>query len=75
MSSELTRRAPRAIRSEPRIRQALRPAQAAKKMGISLPTFWRWARENPRFPKLRKIGERTTVVMDDDLDEFMASAE
>lgn len=42
-------------------------------MGISLPTLYRWARDNPNFPRLRKLGPRTTVISDDEIDAYMAS--
>lgn len=50
-----------------------RPRQAAARMGISLPTFYRWARTMPNFPRLRKLGPRTTVVADDEIDAYVAA--
>jgi prophage regulatory protein len=59
--------------SEPRpIKRAVRPAQAAEKLGISLPTLWRWARTNPHFPKPRKLSERVTIFDEQELDRFAA---
>jgi predicted DNA-binding transcriptional regulator AlpA len=53
-------------------KQALRPAQGAKKLGISVPTLYRYARDNPNFPKLHKLSERVTILFEDELDAFMA---
>ena len=58
--------------SAPRPKQALRPAQAAAKLGVSLPTLWRWARERKDFPKPRKLGERVTVFDEAELDAFLS---
>lgn len=40
---------------------SVRPKQAAELLGVSLPTFWRWAAERPDFPKLRRLSARCTV--------------
>lgn len=40
---------------------SLRPAQAAKFLGIGASTFFRWAKQRPDFPKPIKLGSRTTV--------------
>jgi prophage regulatory protein len=40
---------------------SLRPAQAAKFLGIGESTFWRWAKEREDFPKPIRLGPRTTV--------------
>ena len=59
--------------SELRTKRALRPAQAAAKLGVSLPTLWRYARNNPHFPKPRKLSERVTVFDEQELDEFLTA--
>lgn len=59
--------------SEHRTKRALRPAQAAKKLGVSLPTLWRYARSNPAFPRPIKLSERVTVFDESELDGFVAS--
>lgn len=41
---------------------SLRPKQAAEFLGVGLTTFWRWTKERKDFPKLIKIGPRTTIV-------------
>lgn len=35
--------------------QIIRPRQTAEKCGIALPTLWRWAKDDPDFPKPVKI--------------------
>jgi prophage regulatory protein len=40
---------------------SLRPAQAAKFLGIGESTFFRWAKDRADFPKPIKLGPRTTV--------------
>lgn len=49
----------------------LRPKEAAKALGISLPTFWRYARSDASFPQLIKQGPRTTVVREADLEAYL----
>ena len=39
-----------------------RPTQAARLLGIGESTFWARAKSDPSFPKLVKLGARTTVV-------------
>lgn len=46
---------------------SLRPAQAAKFLGIGESTFWRWAKERSDFPKGIKLSPRTTVYPMDKL--------
>ncbi|MBK6008812.1 AlpA family phage regulatory protein [Ramlibacter ginsenosidimutans] len=48
---------------------SLRAAQAAPFLGISLPTFWRWVREKPDFPKPIRLSPRCTVF---DADALLA---
>lgn len=54
-----------------RSRQAIRPAQAAKKLAVSLPTLWRYCRLNPDMPKPRKLSPRVTVFDEHELDAFL----
>jgi len=49
----------------------LRPKDAAKTLGISLATFWLWAKKDPDFPPLVKIGPRCTAVRVSDLKAFV----
>jgi prophage regulatory protein len=49
----------------------LRPAQAAKYLGIGISTFWDYAKGDPTFPRLFKISPRVTLVRKADLDAWM----
>lgn len=49
----------------------LRPTQAAAYIGLSLPSFWRIAREDSTFPKPFKLGANSTAVMRADLDAWL----
>ena len=40
---------------------SIRPKQGAELLGVSLPTFWRWAAEKQDFPKGRRLSARCTV--------------
>jgi prophage regulatory protein len=46
---------------------SVRPAQAAKYLGIGKSTLWLWAKDRPDFPKPIKLGTRTTVFRQDQL--------
>ena len=52
-------------------RRAIRPAQAAQKLGIGLSTLWRRVKTAPNFPQPFKHGPRTTVFFEDQLDEWL----
>jgi prophage regulatory protein len=52
--------------------QALRPAAAARKLGIGLSTLWKKIRTDPTFPRPIAIASRVTVLMESDLDEYLA---
>lgn len=43
------------------IQQSLRPRDAAKAIGVSLPTFWRYSKRAD-FPKLIRLSKRCTLV-------------
>jgi prophage regulatory protein len=58
--------------SEP-TKRALRPNQAAAKIGISVPTLYRLVRSNPQFPRPSKLSERVTTFDEAELDAFVAS--
>lgn len=47
----------------------VRPKEAAKYASMSLATFWRMARTEPHFPKLKRPSKRITLI---DLSEFEA---
>lgn len=40
---------------------SIRPKKAAELLGVSLPTFWRWAAQQHDFPKGRRLSARCTV--------------
>jgi prophage regulatory protein len=52
--------------------QALRPAAAARKLGIGLSTLWKKIKADPTFPQPIAIAPRITVLMESDLDEYLA---
>ena len=54
-------------------KRALRPAQVAEKLGVSVPTIWRYCRSKPDFPKARKLSERVTVFDEAELDAYLDS--
>jgi predicted DNA-binding transcriptional regulator AlpA len=55
-------------------KRGLRVSQAAIKLGVSVPTVWRWASERPDFPKPRKLGPNVTVFDEGELDAFLSGA-
>lgn len=59
--------------AEQSTKRALRPAQVASKLGISVASVWRFARTNPTFPRPRKLSERVTVFDEAELDAFVES--
>jgi len=60
------------MQQEQRAKRSSRPKKAAERMGISLPTFYRYARTIPDFPKLIKLSDAVTIVDDDELDAYVA---
>lgn len=53
--------------------RALRPAAAAQKLGIAVSTLWLKARKETDFPHPVKIGPRTTIFMERELDAWLES--
>lgn len=51
----------------------VRPKDAAEKLGIGLSTLWSKAKNQADFPKPIKIGLRTTVFYEKDLDSYIAA--
>lgn len=49
----------------------LRPKQAAAYIGVSLPTFWRYAKEEPDFPQPFRLGANASAVMREELDAWL----
>lgn len=54
------------------IQAALRAREAATYLGIGISTLWRRSKTDPTFPKPRKLGQRVTIWMREDLDAFLA---
>lgn len=51
---------------------AVRPAKAAEKLAIGLSTLWLKVKNDPEFPKPFKLGPRTTIFFENELDEYLA---
>lgn len=51
--------------------KALRPKLAAERIGVSVVTFFRWAREDPSFPDLFRPTSRTTLIDSGELDAWL----
>lgn len=51
----------------------LRPRDAAAYIGVSLPSFWRYARIDPTCPEPFQLGGNATGVMREDLDRWLQS--
>lgn len=49
----------------------LRPKQAAQYLGVSLPTFWRYRKDDPTFPVLFSLSANARAVMRADLDAWL----
>lgn len=44
--------------------QQYRPREAAQRLGIAVSTFWAWAKSDPDFPPLTRMGHTTSVSAD-----------
>lgn len=53
--------------------RGLRPAKAADKLDMGLSTLWLRAKTDPGFPKPIKLGPRTTIFLEDELDLYIAA--
>jgi len=60
------------MQQEDRTKRGVRPAKAAEKLGVSLPTLWRYARLVPDFPKAVKLSSAVTIFDDGELDAYVA---
>lgn len=60
------------MQQEQRTKRGIRPKQAAAKLGVSDPTFWRYVRTIPDFPKAVKLSPAVTIFDEDELDAFIA---
>lgn len=59
------------MQQENRAKRGVRPSKAAERLGVSLPTFWRYARTIPDFPKLIRLSVGVTIVDEDELDAYV----
>ena len=57
---------------ENRTKRGIRPAQAAEKLGVSLPTLWRYARVAPDFPQAVRLSPNVTIFDEGELDAYVA---
>ncbi|MDC6132405.1 AlpA family phage regulatory protein [Burkholderia gladioli] len=48
-----------------------RPKDAAKHLGISIPTLWRWLRVDSDFPRPFKLADRVTLFYTAELDAYL----
>lgn len=53
--------------------QILRPKDAAERLGISLSSLYRWAKDRPDFPRIIKLGPRTSGWRVEDLDAWLST--
>jgi len=53
--------------------RAIRPTQAAQKFAIGLSTLWLRVKNDPQFPKPIKLGPRTTIFLEHELDAYLAA--
>lgn len=51
----------------------LRPKRGASYIDVSIATFWRLVKDDPKFPAPFKIGPNCTVVKRADLDAWLES--
>jgi prophage regulatory protein len=53
--------------------RVVRPAKAAEKLAIGLSTLWLKAKNDPDFPKPFKLGPRTTIFFESELDQYLTN--
>ena len=54
-------------------RRTIRPARIAEKLGVSLPTLWRYHRTDASFPRMFKLTAGATVCFEDEIDAWVQS--
>ena len=57
--------------SEQKEKRALRPAKATERLGISVPTLYRYIKHNPEFPRLHKLSERVSFLDEAEVEAFI----
>jgi prophage regulatory protein len=50
----------------------LRPKQAADTLGMSVPTLYRRAKDDPDFPQLISLGPNITVISEEEIEQYVA---
>ena len=53
----------------------LRPKQVAARLGCSVATFYRKAKNDPDWPKIIKISDRISICTEASIDAFIAKKE
>lgn len=56
--------------NRPKETRFIRPKEAARIMGISVPTLYRWQEKHPDFPKKYRMGPNTVGYNSDDLYDY-----
>ena len=54
--------------------RGIRVKRVAEILGASVPTVWRWAKENPNFPKKRSPSPRISMWVEDEIVQFRDAA-
>lgn len=53
----------------------IRVAKLAPELAVSVPTVWRWLKEDPTFPKPVKLSARVTAWRISDVESWIQSKE
>ena len=54
--------------------RGIRVKRVAELLGASVPTVWRWAKENPNFPKKRSPSPRISMWVEEEIVQFRDGA-
>jgi prophage regulatory protein len=54
--------------------RGIRVKRVAEILGTSVPTVWRWSKENPNFPKKRNPSPRVSIWIEDEIVAFRDSS-
>jgi prophage regulatory protein len=49
----------------------IRPSRTASKIGASLPTLWRWVKDDPDFPQPVKMSGAITGFVESEVDAYI----
>lgn len=69
----MTRRPRTTTETEHNDSRILRPQEAARFLGVGRSTLYFWCRQNPDFPRPRKLGSRAAGWVMSDLLDWVAS--